>query len=117
MVEKNNTNWYSRSDPAILEILGHYLQQTRLQQNKTQQSVAEAAGVNRSTVVQIEKGSGGTMLSFIQILRALEQLHLLEGFEFKMQISPIQLAKIEQEKRQRAGRKKKPDSGLKKSSW
>jgi DNA-binding XRE family transcriptional regulator len=29
-----------------------------LQQNKTQQHVAIAAGINRSTMVQIEKGAG-----------------------------------------------------------
>ncbi|MFN5546581.1 MAG: helix-turn-helix transcriptional regulator, partial [Bacteroidota bacterium] len=60
------------SDPAMLERLGEFVKQTRLQQNKTQQQVATAAGINRSTMVQIEKGAGGTLLSFIQILRALQ---------------------------------------------
>ena len=106
-MEKAIKQWYAMSDPAILEVLGNFIQQTRLQQNKTQQQVAAAAGINRSTIVQIEKGGGGTLLSFIQIVRALEQLQLFQNFEVKQQqLSPLQLAKIDQKKRQRASNKK-----------
>jgi transcriptional regulator with XRE-family HTH domain len=105
------------SDPAFLEQLGIFVQQTRLQQNKTQQQVALAAGVNRSTIVQVEKGGGGTLLSFIQILRALEQLHLFQNFEIKEQFSPLQLAKMQQKKRQRASVKKDSQIKKPKSDW
>lgn len=105
-MEKDIKYLYAMSDPAILEVLGYFIQQTRLQQNKTQQQVAAAAGINRSTIVQIENGGGGTLLSFIQILRALEQLHVLQSFEVKQQLSPLQLAKIDHQKRQRASNKK-----------
>ena len=84
-MEKGIKYLQAMSDPAFLELLGIFVQQTRLQQNKTQQQVALAAGVNRSTIVQVEKGGGGTLLSFIQILRALEQLHLFQNFEIKEQ--------------------------------
>jgi transcriptional regulator with XRE-family HTH domain len=80
-MEKGINYWHAMSDPALLELLGKFIQQTRLQQNKTQQQVATAAGINRSTMVQIENGGGGTMLSFIQVLRALEQLELFQNFE------------------------------------
>lgn len=114
-MDKSNTNWHSKSDPAFLELLGRFIQQTRLRQNKTQQQVATAAGINRSTMVQIENGGGGNLLSFIQILRALDQLHLFDHFEPKQQFSPLQLAKLEQKKRKRASNKrglsfKKPQS-------
>jgi len=105
-MEKAVMHWYAMSDPAILEVLGNFIQQTRLQQNKTQQQITTAAGINRSTLVQVEKGGGGTLLSFIQILRALEQLQLFQHFEIRQQISPLQLAKIDQKKRQRASNKK-----------
>ncbi|MEJ7611773.1 MAG: helix-turn-helix transcriptional regulator [Ferruginibacter sp.] len=105
-MEKVNKYRYAMSDPAILEVLGSFIQQTRLQQNKTQQQVAAAAGINRSTIVQVENGGGGTLLSFIQILRALEQLQLFQSFEIRQQLSPLQLAKIERKKRQRASNKK-----------
>ncbi len=117
MMEKRTKYWHSMSDPALLEMLGKYIQQVRLQQNKTQQQVATAAGLNRTTVVQIEKGAGGTMISFVQILRALEQLQILEHFEVKPQISPLQLAKLEQNKRQRASAKKESPIKKPKSDW
>lgn len=116
-MEKVTKHWYAMSDPAILEVLGNFIQQTRLQQNKTQQQVAVAAGINRSTMVQIENGGGGTLLSFIQILRALEQLQVLQIFEINQQISPLQLAKIDQKKRQRASNKKSTVIEKPKSDW
>jgi transcriptional regulator with XRE-family HTH domain len=116
-MEKANKQWHAMSNPAILEVLGKFIQQTRLQQNKTQQHVAAAAGINRSTMVQVEKGGGGTLLSFIQILRALEQLQLFQNFEIKQQLSPLQLAKIDQKKRQRASNKKTPGIEKSKSDW
>ena len=105
-MEKDIKYWHAMSDPAILEVLGNFIKQTRLQQNKTQQQVAVAAGINRSTMVQIENGGGGTLLSFIQIVRALGQLQLFQNFEVKQQLSPLQLAKIDRKKRQRASIKK-----------
>ena len=116
-MEKAIKHWYAMSDRAILEVLGNFIQQTRLQQNKTQQQVAAAAGINRSTMVQVENGGGGTLLSFIQILRALEQLQLFQNFEIRQQISPLQLAKIDQKKRQRASNKKAAGIENPKSDW
>ncbi len=116
-MEKAIKNWYAMSDPAILDLVGHFIQQIRLQQNKTQQQVATAAGVNRSTMVQVENGRGGTLLSFIQIIRALEQLQLLQSFEIRQQLSPLQLAKIDQKKRQRASNKKAAGIEKPKSDW
>ena len=116
-MEKSIKYWHEMSDPAMLEQLGEFIKQTRLQQNKTQQQVATAAGINRSTMVQIEKGAGGTLLSLIQILRALEQLQIFEHFEIKQQFSPLQLAKLEQNKRQRASTKKNSQNKKPKSDW
>ena len=116
-MEKGDKYWYAMSDPAILEVLGQFIRQTRLQQNKTQQQVAVAAGINRSTMVQIESGGGGTLISLIQILRALEQLPLFQHFEIRQQLSPLELAKIDQKKRKRARSKKTQDTNNPKSDW
>lgn len=116
-MEKDVKYWYAMSDPAILEVLGNFIKMTRLQQNKTQQQVAAAAGINRSTIVQIENGGGGTLISFIQILRALEQLQLFQTFEIRQQLSPLQLAKIDQKKRQRASNKRATGIEKPKSDW
>ena len=117
-MEKGINYWHAMSDPALLEMLGTFIRETRLQQNKTQQQVATAAGVNRSTVVQIENGGGGTLLSLVQILRGLGQLSLFQNFEVKQpQLSPPQLAKLEQNRRQRASRKKEDITENSKSDW
>ncbi|HPH36588.1 MAG TPA: helix-turn-helix domain-containing protein [Sediminibacterium sp.] len=117
MMEKTNINMYEYTDKAILIELGDFVKATRLEQNKTQQQLADLAGVNRSTIVQIENGSGVTMLSFIQVLRALEQLDLLGSFQVKPIISPLLLAKQEIEKRKRATRTSQPTSNKPKSDW
>ncbi len=58
------------------------------------------------------------MLSFLQILSALEQLELLQHFEIKQQqLSPLELAKLEQNKRQRASNTKENQIKKPKSDW
>lgn len=101
-MEKASIDWYSMSDKGILNLIGQFIHETRLQQNKTQQQVADSTGMNRSTIGQIEKGNGGTLLSVLQILRVLEQLPVLQSFEIVQKISPLKLAKLEQQKRKRA---------------
>src|SRR5258708_7765819 len=99
MMEKTSIKWHNVGDNAVLALMGRFIQHTRLQQNKTQQQTAEAAGINRSTLRDIEKGGGGTLLTLIQILRVLDQLPVLKNFEVEQQVSPLQLAKLELKKR------------------
>jgi DNA-binding XRE family transcriptional regulator len=106
-MENPNIYWYALSDKALLGMLGEFLKENRLRQNKTQQQVATASGISRSTLVVIENGEGGSLLAFIEVMRTLEQLHLFSDFQIKKQISPLQLAKLEQGKRQRASGRKK----------
>jgi len=106
---------YAMTDHAILVALGQFVRQSRLQKNQTQQQLAAAAGLNRSTIVQLEKGGAGTMLSFIQVLRALEMLALLKPFEVKREISPILLAEMEHKIRKRA--RPLSSKNLPKSEW
>lgn len=115
-MENTHIYWYAMSDKALLAVLGDFLKETRLQQNKTQHQVAVASGIARSTLVQLENGGGGSLLSFIEIMRTLEQLHLFSNFQVKKQISPLELAKLEQTKRQRATGKKN-DNKKNKSTW
>ncbi len=104
------------SDGAILKQLGHYIKETRVQQNKTQEETAEAAGIHRTTLSQIENGSGGTLLSIVQILRVLGQLHLLQSFKVPASVSPLKLAQLDKDKRQRASRTDKKGNSTK-SDW
>lgn len=115
MIENTNI-MQSKSDKKLLEEIGDFLKNTRLNQGKTQEEVATDAGLNRSTLSQIENGSGGTLLSLVQILRVLGQLHLLEQFKTASLVSPLKLAKLEQQQRQRASRKR-PKKNQPKSDW
>lgn len=101
-MEKTNNMWTEMSDIAIVQNIGAFIKQQRLQINKTQVQLATEAGVNRWTLGQIENGEAITLLSLIQIMRALDILYLFEGFTIKKEISPLELAKQDQQKRQRA---------------
>jgi transcriptional regulator with XRE-family HTH domain len=99
----NATNWYSMSDPAIVTELGSYLKQIRLQQNLTQELLAQKAGLSRSVISEMENGKVATsLLTIIQVLRALQQLHLLDKWQIAAQISPLQVAKLSGKERLRA---------------
>lgn len=104
-----NNNWTAMSDTAIAQSIGAFIKHHRLEQNRTQQDVADTAGINRSTLVLIEKGDTVTLPSLIQVLRALDLLYIMDVFKIKEQISPIELAKLEQRKRNRASTKKNID--------
>jgi len=95
----------SMSDRAIMSSIGEYIKHQRLSQNKTQAQIAENAGINRWTMSQIEKGEAINLSSLIQILRALDLLNVLDKFKIETQVSPIELAKAEKRKRQRARNK------------
>ncbi len=114
---ENSDNWYAMSDNSLLELLGNFIKATRLRQNKTQLQVAEAAGIARSTLVKIENGGGGNLISFTQVMRTLEQLHFLKNFQVQNEISSLQLAKLEQSKRQRARLKNKPGTQKQPTDW
>lgn len=100
-----DNNFYGVSDAALIEQIGSYLKDVRLQQNKTQQEVATSAGINRTTLVQIEKGKGGTLTTLIQILRVLGELSVLAGFRVQRKPSPMILAEMEMSYRRRARHK------------
>lgn len=102
MMENISINWISMNEKSIIISIGEYLKHQRLTQNKTQAQTAIDAGVNRSTVSQIENGEAISLISLIQILRALNLLNVLDGFKIETQISPIELAKLERQKRKRA---------------
>ena len=107
MTDISYTNWSALSDRAVNELLGGFIRQSRLRQNKTQDQLAREAGIARSTLSIFEKGDNSSLLVFIQLLRALNLLYLLNEFQIREQLSPLQLAKIEHSKRQRVKPKSK----------
>ncbi len=98
----NKKDWYSISDSAIIRELGVFVKETRLKKNYTQSTLAVKAGMHRDTLSEFEKGKRGSLTAFIQLLRALNELELLDVFKITATISPLQMAKLEAKKRQRA---------------
>lgn len=101
-MENTNIEWAAMSDKAIIAAIGEYLKHQRLVKNKTQAQIAVDAGINRWTLSNIENGKAVTLASLVQILRALDLLSTLNIFRIEKRISPIELAKAEKQKRQRA---------------
>lgn len=95
-------DWYSMSESAIIREMAAFIKQVRLKKNITQSQLSEKAGISRSTLSDFEHGNPVSLTTFIQLLRALDQLSLLESFTARTGISPLQLAKLEAKKRKRA---------------
>lgn len=93
-MDKTNIKWVSKSNTDIVAALGNFLRHHRLRQNITQEQLAKAAGLNRYTISQIENGESINLLSLIQLLRALDQLQILESFEVTDEISPLEYVRL-----------------------
>ena len=98
---------YPMSDKAILSLLGVQLKQMRLNKNITQLQMSRMAGLSRSAISTMENDGNGSMISFVQMLRALGKLEILNHFVTEATVSPIQIAKLHGKQRQRASMKRK----------
>ena len=103
------------SDAALSQQIGAFVKHQRMEQNRTQDMVASAAGISRSTLSLLERGETVTLATLIQVLRVLDQLHVMNAFEIQQRISPLALAKAEKEKRKRA-RNSNPNN-TEESNW
>lgn len=101
MTEKSYLDLVSMSDKALTKHIGGFVRHHRMEQHKTQQSLAQAAGISRSTLSLLERGEPVTLTTLIQVLRVLDQLQVLNAFDVKETDSPLALAKLQKAKRQR----------------
>ena len=106
MTDISYKNWVSMSDKGLLEHIGTFVKYHRLEQNKTQEVLAQAAGISRSTLSLLERGETVTLATLIQVLRILDLLHIMDVFMVQQTISPLILARMEKKKRKRARGKK-----------
>ena len=102
MTDISSINWASMNDQALAAYIGAFVKYHRLEQNKPQEILAREAGISRSTLSLLERGETVTLATLIQVLRALNQLHIMEVFSVQKTVSPLLLAKIEKKARQRA---------------
>ena len=101
----SHNNWSSMSDAALLETIGKFVKHHRLNQNKSQSEVADAAGISRSTLSLMERGEKTVLSSLLKVLRVLDVLNVMAAFSVSDEISPIEYAKLQKNKRQRASGK------------
>jgi transcriptional regulator with XRE-family HTH domain len=102
MTDISYNKWDSMSDKALAMHIGAFIKHHRMEQNKTQDVLANAAGISRSTLSLLERGETVTLATVIQVLRVLDKLYVLEVFSVQQDISPLMLAKMEKDKRKRA---------------
>lgn len=102
MTDKAFKVWHSMSDQALAAHIGAFVKHHRLEQNKSQEVLSHEAGISRSTLSLLERGETVTLATLIQVLRVLDQLQIMEAFTVQPRISPLALAKAEQQKRKRA---------------
>jgi transcriptional regulator with XRE-family HTH domain len=98
--------WAAMSDKALALHLGDFIKHHRMEQNKTQEALALAAGISRSTLSLLERGETVTMATFIQVLRVLDLLNVMEAFNVVKVISPMALVKEAKAQRYRVRAKK-----------
>lgn len=94
---------------SLAEEIGERLKQARLNRDYTQSEVAALAGVARKTVLNAEKGKVQLHV-MVAILMALDLTEQIDLFLPKQEISPLQLAKLQGKKRQRASGKRSEKS-------
>ncbi len=98
--------WASMSDKSLFQLIGRFIQWNRLNQNKSQDLIAEAAGISRSTLSLLERGEKVRIDSLIQVLRVLDLLYIMDVFKVNDEISPLEYAKLKKKQRKQASAKK-----------
>ena len=85
---------YIQTNAAIMRQIGSKLKELRIEKNMKQKELADAAGVSVFTISSIENGKTTSLLTVIQLLRALEHLDYLDSFFQEESISPVAYAKL-----------------------
>ncbi len=85
---------YAQTNDAILRQIGSKLKDLRIEKNMKQKELADAAGVSVFTISSIENGKTTSLLTIIQLLRALEHLDYLDSFFQEESISPVAYARL-----------------------
>lgn len=112
----NKNDLYGMSDSAIVRLIGKEIKRIRLENNITQEQLSQRSGVGRSFLSQVENGRPASILTIIQILRALHRLDLFGEFQSEPTMSPMVLARMEKGKRLRATHKSSR-TNKKQSTW
>lgn len=99
------------TDEAKLREFGKRLAACRLRNNCTQADLAEKAGVGKSTVARIENGVSSQSLSLAKIFAVLGLMPSFESFLPQAEPGPMEVLKMQGQRRKRASGRRKKDPG------
>ena len=104
----------SMTDTAIAQEMGRRLLQARLEQNISQEQMAEEIGISRNRYSRLEQGNGKLEV-LIAALRVLNKLDALDAFLPDESFSPLaalkQSGKVRRRARSKNSRREHEDSG------
>jgi len=98
------------SNRAIAAEIGRRIEQLRLEQNLTQEQVAQEIGLSRVSYRNLVNG-GGKFENLIAVLRVLGRLDALEHFIPETPFSPMEQLKMRGKKRRRASGRQEEQRG------
>lgn len=91
---KSYMDVYAQTNDAIMRQVGSKLKELRIEKDMKQAELADASGVSVFTISSVENGRATSLLTIIQLLRALEHLDFLDSFFQEEAMSPIAFAKL-----------------------
>ena len=90
------------SSEQVVQELGSRLERIRLGRNLTQAELAARAGINKRTIIRLEKGVSATLDTFVRVLTALGLSSHLEALLPEGEVRPIERVLHRGRERQRA---------------
>lgn len=109
-------DFYSMTDKGIVAEIGSRIKSLRLRRNLTQQRVSETTALSLNAIKSLEAGKG-KLSTLIAVLRELGALDPLDSFIPEVSISPLQLAKHQGKKRQRASGSRVKNNSMENNEW
>jgi transcriptional regulator with XRE-family HTH domain len=95
------------NENEILKKIGVRMKEIRLEQNIKQKELAEKSGLSMFSISQMETGHNTSILSLVQVLKALNRLDMIEPFLKEKEIDAATLARFiqsQQSQRKRVSR-------------
>lgn len=103
-MNQNISSW--QTDDEIIAILGTRVQARRIQNDFTQDELAQETGLSTLTIHNIENGKGSKLESFIRILRFFAELDKLDQILSPQNVSPKELFENRNKPLRKRARKK-----------
>ena len=87
---------YGKTDVEILQELGKMLKTRRINNNYTQQELADAIGISKDQLSKIERSGRTSLATFVAISRKFDLLQQLIDVYETPELTPMQKYEIEQ---------------------